>query len=126
MLLAERDHAIWWRPAPDIGTSLGESRSARFRLEVIPVEGGCREVKQFQEGVFVGLVLLLHLPQHEDVAAEEELVRLLRDFDRRVRNWLAVGIDDGQHRIALAVLLDSIVDPPLHGRIVPPLEIVFR
>ena len=74
--IRRRFPAIRWRPAPVIGASLGESRFAVFRFQIVPVEGGGGKVEQLQKGIFVGLVLLLHLAQNEDVATEEELVRL--------------------------------------------------
>jgi hypothetical protein len=66
------------------------------------------------------------LAQHEGVAAEQELVSLLPDFHRRLVDRLAVGADDLDRRMALAVLFDIALDALDDCRILPQLAIRLR
>jgi len=128
VLLGERDEPIGRGPPPPVAAAFGVTQLALLRLRALPVERHRGEVEQAHEGLFVLAVLLrrIELAQHKGIAAEEELMGLLPDFQRCLRDRLAILPNDLDDRIALAVLLDVPLDALPDGRIVPQLAIRLR
>ena len=114
--LAEVHAQLRRRTAVDLVAVARVAGLALFRLQIAPVEGYGGQVEAVLEQLLVGLVLLrvLHLVQHEDICAVEEVVGLLLQGNMRSPDRLALGIQHANRAVTHAVLLDAGLHAHIH------------
>jgi hypothetical protein len=122
------NETIGRRPAPPVAAAFLVAQFAWRRLGPLPVKRDRGEVEEACERLLVPAVVLgrFELTQDEGIAAEQEFVSLLLDFERGSLDRLTVPVDDLDHGIALAVFLDVALDALFRRRIAPQLAVRFR